>query len=410
MSFRAASWLAWSLCALTVVLVTCVVAFTVLTGTGPRDITFLLGVVSSTIVGAIVASRRPSNPIGWFLLASAACFAVSEAAFRYAIYGLVIDPGSLPLSRAMAWPQTWMWVPGVALIVLFLPLYFPTGHLLSSRWRPVLWLALLLCVATAGFQAFWPGEVEGVAGVTNPLGIEALRTVRVVEGSLLLFVGLVFLAVASLMIRFRRSRGQERQQMTWLTYTAITMTALIVLTNLSRQNSALYTVMEGLTGLVLAGMPVAVGVAVLRYRLYDVDVIINRTLVYGTLTAMLIVVYFGGVAATQAIFRTITGQEQQPQLAVVVSTLVIAALFMPLRRRIQAFIDRRFYRSKYDAARTLEAFGSRLRDETDLDALRDDVVGVVRETMQPVLVSLWLRPDPEPEAKSSAFRQFGHEE
>ena len=122
MSTRA-SWLAWSLCALTVALVICVVAFTVLTGTGPRDFTFLLGVVSSTIVGAIVASRRPSNPIGWFLLASAACFAVSEAAFRYAIYGLVIEPGSLPLSRAMAWPETWMWVPGIALIVLFLPLY-----------------------------------------------------------------------------------------------------------------------------------------------------------------------------------------------------------------------------------------------------------------------------------------------
>jgi hypothetical protein len=393
MSTRTASWLAWSLCALTVALVTCVVAFTVLTGTGPRDFTFLLGVVSSTIVGAIVASRRPSNPIGWFLLASAACFAVSEAAFRYAIYGLVIEPGSLPLSRAMAWPETWMWVPGIALIVLFLPLYFPTGHLLSSRWRPVLWLALLLCVATAGFQAFWPGEVEGVAGVTNPLGIEALRTVRVVEGSLLLFVGLVFLAVASLMIRFRRSRGQERQQMKWLTYTAITMTALIVLTNLSRQNSALYTVMEGLTGLVLAGMPVAVGVAVLRYRLYDVDVIINRTLVYGTLTAMLIVVYFGGVAATQAIFRTITGQEQQPQLAVVVSTLVIAALFNPLRRRIQSLIDRRFYRRKYDAVMTLEAFSAKLRDETNLDSLSDDLVEVVRETMQPAHVSFWLRPD-----------------
>ena len=393
MSTRTASWLAWSLCALTVALVTCVVAFTVLTGTGPRDFTFLLGVVSSTIVGAIVASRRPSNPIGWFLLASAACFAVSEAAFRYAIYGLVIEPGSLPLSRAMAWPETWMWVPGIALIVLFLPLYFPTGHLLSSRWRPVLWLALLLCVATAGFQAFWPGEVEGVAGVTNPLGIEALRTVRVVEGSLLLFVGLVFLAVASLMIRFRRSRGQERQQMKWLTYTAITMTALIVLTNLSRQNSALYTVMEGLTGLVLAGMPVAVGIAVLRYRLYDVDVIINRTLVYGTLTAMLIVVYFGGVAATQAIFRTITGQEQQPQLAVVVSTLVIAALFNPLRRRIQSLIDRRFYRRKYDAVMTLEAFSAKLRDETNLDSLSDDLVEVVRETMQPAHVSFWLRPD-----------------
>jgi hypothetical protein len=144
------------------------------------------------------------------------------------------------------------------------------------------------------------------------------------------------------------------------------------------------------------GLYVAVGVAILRYRLYDIDLIINHTLVYGSLTASLALVYFGGVTATQAIFRTLTGQEHQPQLAVVVSTLVIAALFNPLRRRIQGFIDRRFYRSKYDARKTLEAFSAKLRDETDLDALNDELVGVVKETMQPAHVSLWLRPDPTP--------------
>jgi hypothetical protein len=139
-------------------------------------------------------------------------------------------------------------------------------------------------------------------------------------------------------------------------------------------------------------IPISIAVAVLRYRLYDIDILINRTLVYGALTAALAIVYFGGVAATEAIFRALTGQEQQPQLAIVVSTLVIAALFNPLRRRIQSFIDRRFYRRKYDAAKTLEAFSAKLRDETDLDALSDDLVGVVRETMQPAHVSLWLRP------------------
>jgi hypothetical protein len=143
----------------------------------------------------------------------------------------------------------------------------------------------------------------------------------------------------------------------------------------------------------MAGVPVAVGVAILRYRLYEIDLIINRTLVYGSLTAALVVVYFGGVAITQAIFRTLTGQQEQPQLAVVVSTLVIAALFNPLRRRIQGFIDRRFYRRKYNARKTLEAFSAKLRDETDLDALSGDLVGVVRETMQPAHVSLWLRPE-----------------
>ena len=142
----------------------------------------------------------------------------------------------------------------------------------------------------------------------------------------------------------------------------------------------------------------AVGFAILRHRLYDIDVVINRTLVYGSLTAMLALVYFGGVATTQAIFRALTGQEQQAQLAIVVSTLVIAALFNPLRGRIQGFIDRRFYRRKYDAVKTLEAFSTKLRDETDLDALTSEVVGVVRETMQPAHVSLWLRPDPPPRA------------
>jgi hypothetical protein len=146
----------------------------------------------------------------------------------------------------------------------------------------------------------------------------------------------------------------------------------------------------------LLALPVFTGIAILRYRLYEIDLLINRTLVYGVLTGTLALLYFGGVAATQAIFRTITGHEQQPQLAVVVSTLVIAALFNPLRRRIQGFIDRRFYRSRYDARKTLEAFSAKLRDETDLDALSDDLVGVVRETMQPAHVSLWLRPDTPP--------------
>jgi hypothetical protein len=253
---------------------------------------------------------------------------------------------------------------------------------------------------TAVFQAFVPGKVSGVSGVTNPLGITALRPViGVVESFLLLFPVVVLLSVASLVVRFWRSRGEERQQMKWITYAAgaiFTMIVLTIVLDLVAANSALANVVGSLTGAVFAGIPVAVGIAILRYRLYEIDLIINRTLVYGFLTAMLALVYFVGVTTTQAIFRALTGQEQQPQIAIVVSTLVIAALFNPLRRRIQGFIDRRFYRRKYDARKTLDTFAAKLRDQTDLDTLNAELVGVVRETMQPAHVSLWLRPSPAP--------------
>jgi hypothetical protein len=200
-------------------------------------------------------------------------------------------------------------------------------------------------------------------------------------------------AVISLFVRFRRTRGHERQQIKWFaSAAALTLVCISVFGQ---------STLRGLPGVIVAlsfllvipSIPIATGIAILRYRLYDIDLIINRTLVYGSLSASLALVYFGGVATTQAIFRALTGQEQQPQLAVVVSTLAIAALFMPLRRRIQSFIDSRFYRRKYDARKTLEAFSAKLKDETDLDALSGDLVGVVRETMQPAHVSLWLRPD-----------------
>jgi hypothetical protein len=245
-------------------------------------------------------------------------------------------------------------------------------------------------------SAFSPGPILGL-NVPNPLGIEGLPNAY--EQLQALMFTLIFIASASTLVRLHRARGVERQQIKWFAYAgALAASAsLLNYTTFEAVDVRWIELAGHIPALVgILGIPTAVGIAILRYRLYEIDTLINRTLVYGALTATLVAVYFGGVATTQAIFRTLTGQEQQPQLAIVVSTLVIAALFNPLRRRIQSFIDRRFYRRKYDARKTLETFSAKLRDETDLDSLNAELVGVVRETMQPAHVSLWLRPDPQP--------------
>jgi hypothetical protein len=219
-------------------------------------------------------------------------------------------------------------------------------------------------------------------------------------------------AVISLLVRFRRARGDECQQIKWFA-SAVALSFLWIFVLDASTLSGVPGAIATLSGLlVLPSIPIATGIAILRYRLYDIDILINRTLVYGSLTLMLALVYFGGVTATQAIFGALTGQGEQPQLAVVVSTLVIAALFMPLRRRIQSFIDRRFYRRKYDARKTLEAFSAKLRDETDIDRLGEDLMGVVKETMQPSQISLWLHPDPalKDKKKRATIRESGRDE
>ena len=211
--------------------------------------------------------------------------------------------------------------------------------------------------------------------------------------STFLFVAVVF----SQFVRLRRATGVERQQIKWFAYAVAATTVGLTLAYYIPDTFDTPPWFEragfALNVAVTPAVTVAIGIAILRHRLYDIDLLINRTLVYGSLTAMLVVLYFGGVATTQAVFQALTGQEKLPQLAIVASTLVIAALFNPLRRRTQSFIDRRFYRQKYDATRTLSAFSARLRDETDLDSLSGELIGVVEETMRPEHVSLWLRPE-----------------
>ncbi len=392
MKSRTASRLAWSVCGLSLALLACALALAVLNGADVFAVSFPLALTVGAVVGGLVASRRPENPIGWFFLGGAACFAFVAFASGYATYGLLTAPGALPGTRVIAWTLSWLWVPGVMLLLCFVPLYFPDGRLVSPRWRWLVRLALVFVVGAAVHSALSPGEMQG-SGIANPLGIEALRPLLDLFETLVfaLYFPLLFASAASLVVRFRRSGSVERQQIKWLALAALVIPVWF-LTNAPVQAASpnLFAVMDALV--VFALIPLAAGTAILRYRLYDIDVIINRTLVYGLLTVMLAALYLGGVTATQATFRALSGQEEQPQLAVVVSTLVIAALFNPLRRRIQGFIDRRFYRKKYDAQETLANFGARLRDETDLEALSDDLVEVVQETMEPEHASLWLRP------------------
>jgi hypothetical protein len=396
MSTRAAAWITWSAWASTVLaaaLTLFLVSFNVPSSSPRNTAILLLVIVAFSTVGALVASRRPENPIGWLFCSGAFIWILGELALEYGVYALITAPGALPAGAWMAWFGGWARGVGWFLIVVFLLLLFPTGRLPSRRWRLVLWGA----VGYVGFftLAVWlspESQDFRLAFVRNPLGLELEIMNPFVEILYLTLPLLLLVSGMAVIVRFRRSTGDERQQIKWFAYAVGVMVVLFTLW-LSLELAGLVSVTSLAFTVPLTGLPIAAGIAILKYRLYDIDVVINRTLVYGSLTAMLALVYFGGVAATQAIFQALTSQQEPPQLAIVVSTLVIAALFNPLRKRIQSFIDRRFYRSKYDARKTLEAFSAKLRDETDLEALNNELVGVVRETMQPVHVSLWLRPE-----------------
>jgi hypothetical protein len=354
------------------------------------------------LVGALIASRRPKNAVGWLCLAIGLLWTLGGMADYYGYYGAA-TPGSVPFPVAMAGISNWIWVPAVGLLGTYVLLLFPDGRLPSRRWRPLAWLSGAVILLLSVGVTLAPGRLDNLAGVRNPFGIEGADWLTVGAYVLLPLLPLCMLASAlSLVLRYQRSGGQERQQIKWIAFAASVVVVLYAIAMIASflfpaeswttagsvwwLNLLTYAVLSSFTL-----VPIAVGIAVLKYRLYEIDILINRALVYGSLTATLVALYFGGIVVLQRVFVLLTGQ--QSTLAVVASTLLIAALFTPLRRRIQAFIDRRFYRSKYNAAKTLEAFSAQLRNEADLDALSYDLVGVVRETMQPAHVSLWLRSD-----------------
>jgi hypothetical protein len=367
-------------------------------------------IVSYPALGVLLVLRHPDHPIGWLFCAAGLVWGLAHICAEYANYALLAQPGSLPAGQETAWVSAWVWVPFNAICVFFV-LLFPDGRLPSRRWLPFAWLVGIATVALTTVAALWPGPIceDCPIPIDNPLGIEALEGVSALDFALMetsFYVVLALPAMASLFLRFRRASGVERQQIKWVAYAV----SVVVLGAICQ--SSLGNVVHSATGawwawwigqdiltVGFAGTAIAMGIAILKYRLYEIDTLINRTLVYGALTALLAAGYFATIMALQGIgtlvfqvpFLAVFGQKST--LATIAATLAMAALFNPLRHRIQSFIDRSFYRNKYDAAKTLEEFSMKLRDETDLEALSDDLVGVVRETMQPAHVSLWLRPE-----------------
>jgi MFS family permease len=397
MSARAAAWLAWSLVVVSVMLLVGGLSFALMTRTPVPErsnyssVTLALLALAFSVVGAIIASRQPRNAIGWLFCSVGVTIGLSSFAGDYAEFWLASGFGMGALGETAAWFSSWSWTLLVFVPTSFLLLLFPDGRLPSPRWRPVAWCAALGLIGFLSGYTLEPGPLEDFPRMMNPYGVDSLILNAVaIAGAILASASMVASAI-SLIVRMRRAGRAERQQIKWLAYGgAVVVGAVFV--------GGVISVWSGDVGIALIslgllGVPIFTGVAIARYHLYDIDIVINRTLVYGALTAALVAVYFGSVATLQALFRTLTDQEQQPQLAIVVSTLAIAALFDPLRRRIQSFIDRRFYRSKYNAQKILEAFSSKLRDETDLEALSGNLEGVVRGAMQPAHVSLWLRPE-----------------
>jgi hypothetical protein len=416
-STRSASRLAWSLAGLCVAMFLASVALWILARSAQlpsglrTDVTLIdmliaVPVLAFPIVGALIASRRPRNPIGWICLLEGLLWAFLGMIESYGIYGLA-RPNSVPFPVMIYALGEWLWVPTVGLLAIYLLLLFPDGVLLSRRWRPLAWLSGVAIVLGSVGNGLAPGPIADFGGVRNPYGLEGQPWVDGAANAILVvLLACILASVASLVLRYRRSLGERRQQIKWIAFAAsvfgvgfvsVMASGLIVVTFAPESFGGANTppvwfdLLFSVVLLSLGGVPIAVGIAVLKYRLYDIDVLINRTLVYGSLTLTLAAVYVVAVVSLQGLFRALTGQGSQ--LAVVASTLAIAALFGPLRRRVQSFVDKRFYRKRYDARKILEDFSARLRDETNLTALNEGLVGVVRETMQPAHASLWLRSD-----------------
>ena len=395
---------AWGLFGASILLKICAVALVLAMRVDQRPadgFAFLIwtpGVVAFAIVGALIAARRPGNAIGWIFLAVGVAEPVFLVAEQYSRIGTIIAPGSLP-GAGVAGVFSATTSSALMFGILLTGLLFPTGHLPSRRWRPVLALSVAWLGVVVASTILAAGPISETLPVANPAAAPGavgtlaadIRLVADSAGAVLL----MFTAPA-LIIRWRRSEGSERAQLAWLVYAIavllVTVAVVVPIYDLGLLGPITPSVdiaLSALLVLAVAGLPVAAGIAILRHRLYDIDVVVRRTVVYAVLVAILGAVYVAVVLALQAVLAGLTGNDTLP---VALSTLVIAALFGPVRGRVRAAVDRRFFRSQYDAQRTLEDFSARVRDEVELDAVGRTLLDVAGQAVRPASAGVWLRP------------------
>ena len=407
MNTRALRRLAWIVFATTVALFVVGIALAPTPGEQTGDwalsdvaaYLFVIATFSFSAVGVLIAVRLPKNAIGWLLLVIGFSWGLVIGTDGYLVRATQLSPGSLPNPSLVAAMSGWLWVPSIGLTGNYLILLFPDGHLPSSRWRPLAWISAGALLISSIGVLFSPGSLAdvGLPGESNPLGVESLEAVFDALQVTIALIPITIVASAVAMVgRFRRSRAEQRVQLKWLTAAGATVAFLYLVAMAGSLTYAFSDsgpdpvwgqILDQIAVVSFGLIPIAIGMAILKHRLYDIDLIINRTLVYGALTALLAATYLGIVVLLQGVVPGASDSD----LTIAGSTLAVAALFRPLRARVQSFIDRRFYRRKVDAQRTLESFTSRLRDDVDLDHLSADLIGVVTETMQPAHASLWLR-------------------
>ena len=371
---RRVAAIAWSACGLSLFFILCTLLLDVLNGSLDTLSSFAIVVVANAVVGGLVASRRPANPVGWLFLGNAVCLSLNQLGGEYAAY---LQSDAPPLARTAVWITIWPERLGATLLFIFLPLYFPNGRLVSPRWRPVAWLAVLFTAVVPIASAFMPGEVVYGREIINPLGVEVLRPIWDLfeTVALVMFFGLILIAVASLVVRFRRSEGEERQQLKWFMYAVSTVLVWFVVNRPIEE--AIPELLPVMDALVIAGVPVAAGIAILKYHLYDIDLVINRTLVYGTLTACVVGIYVLVVGYLGTLFRV------DGNLAVsLVATGLVAILFQPLRYRLQRAVNRLMYGERDDPYGVLSRLGQRLEGTLDPETALRTIVETVTQALK----------------------------